>query len=227
MTVKANNKDWKAMLSCVKTYTDEATVTVGGGKAKVLEMDLAKNHLIYGEIDCEGEAVFSINLEKFMKGLSAVGDDPEIEVGDGYLTIYGKSAKVKVPLIVRESTAKWPEKFQNPSASCEIDPSILDPVVSYGVYCSQAIAKFSIADTKMRVEIGVAPDVSEVESMSTAVGNATSTFGLDLIETIVKHVKSFPTVKVEGFNDNWPMIFSWKNDGTGNFKVLIAPRIEE
>lgn len=227
MTVKASNKDWKAMLSCVKTYTDEATVTVGGGKAKVLEMDLAKNHLIYGEIDCEGEAVFSVTLEKFMKGLSAVGDNPEIEVGDGYLTIYGQSAKVKVPLIVRESNAKWSEKFQNPSASCEIDPSILEPVISYGMYCHQAIAKFSIADTKMRVEIGTAPDVSEVESLSTAVGNATSVFSLEYIETLIKHVKSVSTLKVEGFADNFPMIFSWSNDGTGKFMVLIAPRVEE
>lgn len=227
MTIKANAKDWKALISCAKLYTDEATIRVADGKARILEADLPKNHMIYGEIACEGEGVFSVGLEKFQKALSAVGEDPVMEVGDGTMTIHGQSARVKVPLVYREVEMKWPEKFNNATASCDISPAILDPVISYGKFCDQAVVRFIIDDTKMKVEVGQEPNVSVIESTSTAVGSATSCFGLDFIEILVKHVKAYPTMTVEGFNDNFPMIFSWHNEDTGFFKVLIAPRIDE
>lgn len=227
MTIKAKAKDWKALVSCVRLYVDEATVRVSDGKAKILEADMPKNHMIYGEIACEGEGVFSVGLEKFQKALSAVGEDPDIEVGDGTMTIHGQSARVKVPLIYREVEMKWPDKFNNALASCDISPAVLDPVVSYGKFCDQAVVKFIIGDTKMKVEVGQEPNVSVIESTSTAVGSATSCFGLEFIELLVKHVKAYPVMTVEGFNDNFPMIFSWKNEDSGLFKVLIAPRIEE
>lgn len=226
MPIVATQKDWKSLLGCVKLYTDEATIRVADGKARILERDLAGSHLIYGEIACQGEGVLSVNIEKFQKALSAVGDNPEIEVGDGTMTIHGQSARVKVPLIFREIDTKWPDKFINATAYCDISPAILDPVVSYGRYCDQAVARFIISDTRMQVEIGEEPNVSVVESESTAVGEATSCFGLDFIEVLVKHVKAYPSMKVEGFKDDYPMIFSWENEDSGKFKVLIAPRIE-
>lgn len=227
-TIKTNSKDWKALLSSVKVYVDEATVRIGDGKAHVQAVSTTKENMFYGEIDCEGEGEFSVSLEKMLKALSAVGDNPEIELGDGMLTIYGQTTKVKVPLIVCDTAPNWPPKFITPSATCEIAPSVLDPVLSYGKYCNQSFVRIIIKDTKMKFEIGseYGQDTSEIESLNTAVGEATSTFGLDLIDTLIKHIKSCDTVTVGGYADNNPMSFAW-TDGTGKFKVLIAPRVED
>lgn len=227
-TIKANGKDWKALLGSAKVYVDEATIRVNDGKARILAVSTTRENMIYGEIDCEGEAEFSVVLEKMIKALSAVDGDAEIEVGDGVLTIYGQSSKIKVPLIVADTCPDWPEKFMTPTSYCDVPPSLLDPILSYGKYCNQSVVKISIADTKMRFEIynEYGQDTSEVESPNTAVGEVEATFSLTFIDTIIKHTKSCETVTIGGFADNTPMVVSWQ-EGTGKFRVLIAPRIED
>lgn len=228
MTIKANGKDWKALLESAKVYVDEATVKVGGGKARVMAVTTTKENMFFGEIDCEGEAEFSVSLEKMIKAMSAVGENPDIDMGDGVLIVYGQSAKVKVPLIVCDTCPNWPERFVKATAYCDISPSQLEPMLSYGKFCNQTFVRIFIGDTKMRMEIGseYGTDTSEIESLSTAVGESKSTFGLDLINTLIKHIKSCDAVTVGGFGDDVPMSFAWA-DGTGRFKVLIAPRLEE
>lgn len=228
MSIKTNVKDWKALLTSARVYVDEATVRVGDGKARIMAVSTTKENMFYGEIDCEGDAEFSVVLDKMIKALSAVGTDAEIEVGEGMLTIYGQNTKVKVPLIVCDVCPNWPERFKTPLAYCNIAPSVLEPVVSYGRFCNHTHVKIMIADTKMKMEIGseYSQETSEIESTETAVGEAKAIFGLDFIDTLIKHIKSCDTVTVGGFNDDEPMSFAW-TDGSGRFKVLIAPRLEE
>lgn len=227
-TIKIDSKDWKNLLASARVYSDEATVKVGEGKARIMLVSASKDNMFYGEVDCEGETEFSVDLDKMMKAMSAVGNDIEIEVGDGVLTVYGQSTKVKVPIIVANQCPNWPPKFLNPTAYCDIAPSLLEPVLSYGKFCNQSFVKFIIDDTKMRIEIGseYSQDVSEIICPNTAVGSATAVFSLDFIDTLFKHVKSCESVTVGGFENNVPMSFSWA-EGSGKFRVLIAPRVED
>ena len=158
-----NAQELLSLLSCAKLYLDEAIIRVGNGKAQILEVDPTHTQMMQGEIDCNSEpCLVPINLEKMIKALSAAGKDAKITVGDGILEIHGEHTRIKVPLITKEATFKWPAPFAgNPLAECELDPSLLAPMISYGQYTSSSVATFKIGDTRMRIEIGQIPDTSE------------------------------------------------------------------
>lgn len=228
MSIDINVSDWKAVIDCVKVYRSDATITIKDGKAKIMEVDDTKTNMVYAEIPCEGEATFSVDLEKFSRALVAAGKDSCLDVEDiedGYLRIEG-SAKVKVPLISKDGTVKWPEKFLKPIASCDMSPAQLDPVISYAQFCSQGVIRFVIGDTRMNIQVGEEPNMSEVTSLSTATGEAESGFSLPLIQTVIKLTKGLDAVTVGGFGTNMPMTFSWVN-GNASICVLVAPRIED
>lgn len=228
MSIDINVSDWKAVLDSVKAYRSDATITIADGKAKIMEVDDTKTNMIYAEIPCEGEGTFSVDLEKFSKALSAAGKDSALDldnIEEGFLRIEG-TARVKFPLITKEGAVKWPEKFLKSIASCDMSPAQLDPVLSYAQFCSQGVIKFVIGDTRMNIQIGEEPNLSEITSLSTATGESSSTFSLSLIQTIIKLTKGLDAVTVGGFGDNMPMTFSWLN-GSASVCVLVAPRIED
>lgn len=225
MSIEVNVSDWKGMLDCAKMYMTEATIHIGDKKAWILEIDDTKTNLVFVEIACDGEADFTVNLEKFGRALIASGADPVIDVEEGYLRIEG-TARVKVPLVVKENKVRWPDKFKESIASCDIAPSQLDPVLSYGQFCNQSVVRFTLGDTRMNIQVGTGADMSEITSLSTAVGESMSVFSLPLIQSIMKLTKGLESVTVHGFGNNMPMIFTWAT-GTGVYRILIAPFIDE
>ena len=227
MSITINVADWKPMLDCAKAYISEAVIRVGGGHATIMEVDDTKTNMIHIAVDCEGEGEFAVDLEKFSKALAAAGQDPILDIEEGYLRIEG-TAKVKVPIIIKESNIKWPEKFydKEKKAECNIAPSQMDPVLSYGQFCNQALVRFVIGDTRMIVKVGEEPDMSEITSLSTATGESEVVFSLPMIQAVIKVAKGVDAVTVKGFGNNFPMVFSWVN-GTGNYNILIAPHIDE
>ena len=227
MDLKVDAGDLTTLLSCAKLYLDEATIRVANGKATIMEVDPTHTQMMCGSIDCQSEdCEIPVNLEKLIKALSAAGQGAVIELDDGFIRIHGAHTRIKIPLIYRDVNFKWPAKFSGqPIAECDLPPSILAPVISYGQYTSSAAAKFTIGDTRMTIEIGQEPDVSEIVCPNTAVGESTVTVDLTYLDTIIKHVKNLPTVKVCGYGDNVPIQFMW-TAGTGVFKVMVAPRIE-
>ena len=226
--IKVNTQDLFSLLSYAKIYTDEATLRIGNGKAEILEVDGTHTQMINGSIACDSDACeIPINLEKTIKAISAVGKDAILSIDEDALTVQGAHSKIKIPLMVREANFKWPPKFDGEAkAYCEIPPSLLAPMLSYGEYTSSGKAAFIIGDTKMRIEIGETPDISELESPNTAVGDCKVTIDLTYLNTLIKNIKGVPSVTVCGYADNNPLLFKWA-DGTGEFRVLIAPRIED
>lgn len=213
------------MLDCAKAYRSDATIRIADGKARIMEVDDTKTNMFYTEVECQGEGEFSVDIEKFSKALTAAGKDPVVDIEEGFLTIEG-SAKVKVPLLAREVNVNWPDKFTTPSAECDLSPSQIDPVLSYAQYCNQAIVRFILGDTRMKVQVGVEPDMAEFTSLSTAVGESDAIFSMALIQTIVKLAKGMDAITVGGFGKNKPMLFSWAVDN-GICKVLVAPYIDQ
>ena len=225
MSIEVNVPGWKGMLDCAKAYRSDATIRIADGKARIMEVDDTKTNLFYTEVECQGEGVLSVDIEKFSKALTAAGRDPVIDIDEGFVTIEG-SAKVKVPLISRESNVNWPDKFKTPIAECDLSPSQIDPVLSYAQFCNQAIVRFTLGDTRMKVQVGVEPDMAEFTSLSTATGESDAVFSMGLIQTIVKLAKGTDAINVGGFGKNVPMIFSWNVDN-GICKVLVAPYIDQ
>lgn len=226
--IKIDSKDLMDLLSCAKLYNDEAKLTFADNSLTITDVDVTHVQMYDLSTVCEASepCVIAVPLEKMIKALSATGDNIDIVIEDGILTIRGDFAKVKVPLIGGEQTFKWPQKFTQPIASCDIAPSLLAPLVSYGKFTNASVAKFSIHDTRMTILIGELPDLSEVQSPNTATGESTSMFSLEYIDTLLKHVKSVPTLTVSGFGDKFPMIFQWETERS-KFKVCIAPWTEE
>lgn len=228
MSIDINVSDWKAVMDSVKAYRSDATITIADGKARIMEVDDTKTNMIYAEIPCEGEGTFSVDLEKFSKALSAAGKDSALDldnIEEGFLRIEG-TARIKFPLINKDGTVKWPEKFMKSIAACDMSPAQLDPVLSYAQFCSQGVIRFVIGDTRMNIQIGEEPNLSEITSLSTATGESESGFSLPLIQTIIKLTKGLEAVTVEGFGNDMPMTFSWVN-GNAAVRVLVAPRIED
>lgn len=226
--IKVNVQELTGLLSCAKLYMNEATLRIADGYAQVTEVDATHVQMISGKIECDCEPCnIPVNLEKLIKAISAAGKDAVMELDNDRIILHGEHARIKVPLIYRDVNFKWPPKFDaDPVAECEISPSLLSPVISYGVYTNSSFARFSIKDTRMTVEIGTESDVSEVISPSTAVGESTVNIDLAYLDALIKYVKNVPSIKVCGFGSDTPLMFKW-NDGTGVYRVVIAPRIED
>lgn len=226
--LNVNVSDLSGLLSCAKIYMDEATLRVGNGYVQVVEVDPTHTQMIDGKVECNSDPCeIPVNLEKLIKAISAAGKDTVMELSDGMLILHGEHTKIKVPLIYRDAVFRWPARFDGePVAQCDIAPSLLASVISYGMYTNSAFAKFSIKDTRMTVEIGTESDTSEIVSPFTATGESTVNIDLAYLDALIKFVKSVPVVTVCGFGDSVPLMFKW-TDGTGSYRVVIAPRIME
>lgn len=226
--IDVNIQDLSALLSCAKMYMDEATIKISNGYAEIVEVDPTHTQMLHGRVKCDSEPCeISVGLEKIIKAISAAGKDCTLELTDSQLILHGAHSRIKVPLIIRDSKFKWPAKFTGePVATCDISPSLLAPSLSYGIYTNSVAARFKIADTRMTIEMGQAPDITELQSPSTAVGECAVNIDLAYLDTLIKYVKAVPTITVCGYGDNVPLMFRW-TDGTGEYKVLVAPRIEE
>ena len=227
--IKVNMQDLSNLLSCAKLYMDEATIRIGNGFAEVLEVDATHTQMLHGKIICDCEPCeIPVNLEKLIKAISAAGkDNATMEFQDGILTIRGAHSRIKVPTIYKESNFKWPAAFGDDApATGQISPSLLAPMLSYGLYTNSGAAKFSIRDSKLTVEIGKSPDISEITSPDPATGESVVNIDLAYLDMLIKYVKGVPTVTVCAYGDDKPILFKWA-EGTGDFRVLIAPRIED
>lgn len=226
--MKINTKDWTTFLSTAKVYMSEANIVIKDNTARITGIDLTHTNMIDAVIPCESEinTTIPVSLEKMVKALSAIGSDAEIELTDGYMVLHGEHSKIKVPLLAVESKFTWPPKFAGePPANCDIDPSLLVPLVSYGQYISAGICNISIADTRMTITVGQVPETSEIQSPCTAVGEAASTMDLAYVELLMKNIKS-DSVNIGGFGRDMPMLFTW-TAGQGRYKVIVAPRVED
>lgn len=226
--IHANVKDWTPFLACAKAYTEEANIMIENNTARIVCIDTTHTCMVNAVIPCESDqnTVLPVKLEKFGKALSAAGDS-DIEVSEGYITLHGCHAKVKVPLLSVEQKFNWPPKFSGePSAYCDIDPSLLAPIVSYGQYVSAVIADVKISDTRMVVTVGQVPETSEIQSPSTAVGEGHSTLDVTYVDALMKLIKGTPEVTIGIFQNDAPVLFKWTM-GEGQYKVIVAPRIED
>lgn len=227
--ISVNTKDWVTFLSTAKSYMAEANIIVKDNTARITGVDLTHTNMIDAAIPCEydGELTIPVSLDRMVKALSTIGQEADIELTDGYMVLHGEHSKIKIPLLAEvNSRFSWPAKFAGEApAQCEIDTSLLMPFVSYGQYTNAGIFHVDISDTKMTITIGEMPETSEVQSPNTAVGEAHSTMDLAYIELLLKNIKG-GNVSVCGFGNNVPMLFSW-TAGEGQYKVLVAPRIED
>lgn len=227
--MKINTSDWITFVGNAKNYLDEANIVLTEGKAEIVGIDLTHTNMIQAVLncDCDVEGTIPISTEKMLKALGAVGPEAELEVKDGYVILYGQHTKIKVPLLAFESNFKWPPTFsKEPAAYCDIDPSLLAPMVSYGQYAKMGIAKVAIQDTRMVITVGEHPETSEIQAPNTAVGNSTSILDLQYIELLMKILKGTDNVTVCGYADGNPILFKW-TAGNGEYKVLMAPRVED
>lgn len=227
--MKVDTKDWITFLSTAKSYMSEANIVIKDNMARIVGVDMTHTNMLAAAIPCEyeGETIIPVSLEKMVKALSAVGQDADMELTDGYLTLHGEHSKIKVPLLADvESKFRWPDKFAEAGpAQCDIDVSLLVPLISYGQYIGAGQARVVIADTRMNIIVGEVPETSEIQSPDTAVGESDCKLGLSYIELLLKNIKG-GVLHVSGYGNNMPVLFSW-SAGEGQYKVLMAPWIEE
>lgn len=228
--VKIGSKDLTDILMCAKLCMDEITFYFGDDNVQAMDVDPTHVQMFHGiaQCECSEKCVISVPVEKMVKALAAAGNgEIELEIDESFVKIHGEHTRVKVPLIDRDSRFKWPEKLNTPIATCEIEPSILAPALSYGTFTAASRVQIAIGDTKMKMNImsDTADDI-EIESSHTAVGDSTSCLSISYLDTLIKHVKSVPTIQVGAFGDDHPVQISWATD-KARFKVLIAPWIEK
>lgn len=228
--VKIGSKDLTDILMCVKLCMDETTLYFGDDNVQVMDVDPTHVQMFHAiaQCECSEKCVISVSVEKMVKALAAAGNgEIELEIDESFVKIHGEHTRVRVPLIDRESRFKWPEKMNTTVATCEIEPSILAPALSYGTFTSASGVQIAIGDTKMKINVmsDTADDI-EIESSHTAVGDSTSCLSISYLDTLIKHVKSVPTIEIGAFGDDHPVQIAWATD-KARFKVIIAPWIEE
>lgn len=226
-TLTGKRNDWNKMLSVVSGYTKEARIEVDDNKAVVLAVDPAKVAIVKANIECEGDAEpFTINVEQCLKALNAAGgDDVVFDFNDvGNLTIIG-NARVKMPLEADLGEIRDINRamFDEVSAQGKIDPTNVEPCVSYGMWNKESIVSIVVADNRFKVCVG--EDRHTAEVYGEGEGNAASKYPLDYFETMIKQAKgSEVTIKIP--NNDYPMLAEWSS-GTGEFSLVIAPRVEQ
>lgn len=225
LTVKRN--DWMKMLSIMSAYTDKAKIEVADNKATTLAIDPAKVAIIKAKVDCTGECEpFSIGIEQCIKALNAAGgDDVTLDFSNaGDLVIIG-NARVRMPLEADLGDINDINRsiFDEIAAEGTIDPASVESCVSYGVWNKESVVAISISDGKMKIRVGQDRHTAEVEMTGT--GEASSMYPLEYFETMIKQSKgSEITVKLP--NNDFPMLVEWES-GTGEYSLVIAPRIEQ
>lgn len=227
--ISANKSDWVRMLTTITAFQKEVRIVVDNGKAICLTVDPAKVAIVKAAIECQGECdPFTVNGEQFLKALNAAGNDPIIEFDDNMsqMTLRG-TAKVKVPLLVDMGEIKDinREMFNECEGKGKFTPASVEPIIGYGMYTKEQVVVFNIKDNKMQIVVGTGSNLASFDDFE-GTGQASSIYPLDYFSTTVKQMSGAENVDVSLPRDSYPVLMEWQI-GTGDYSVVIAPRIEE
>ena len=231
--LKAEMNDWVAMLGIVGAMAQEITIVTDGERAKCLAVDPAHVLFVKASIACEGtEPTFTVSAEQMLKAIVAAGGKEQtVELNEekGSIRITG-NAKVNLPML--EYGTENPLKditqmsmYQEKGASSTFKSSMLEPLISYGIYQKEVSVVFSIADGSLNVTIGEGHKSSEV-NCGPAEGESTVKCSLDYFSTISKQSKN-EDITLSMFGDAKPMVFSWNAGSTAEIYTVLAPWIED
>ena len=226
--IGVNITDFKNLLNLAGAFSAEATFKIKDDRMDLSVLDTAHVAMAKGAITITGEPEvdeFTVDVEKMLKALAVTGDNVQMNIADGLLTLTGDKSKVKVSLINPEFSNLKDPKFEV-KATGSIQPSRLKTAFAYGTLSKADHIVITVNDGKLFFETGEYPNVATIEGDEDGYGTATAGFMLDYIQSIVDlATKAKSLLKVGLGGTDYPAKFSWTGE-TAVYSVLLAPRIE-
>jgi hypothetical protein len=224
-----NTNDMKNLLNTALAFSKETTFYIKDDTLYLRMLDTAHVAMVIASAPLTSTPdnidMFTVNVEQMQKALGIVGDDVEIEIKDGLVSIKGSKSKVKLPLIVTDS---HPPKVPDIEvvANAFINPADLKNTLNYAIYNKCDHFYINIEDGHMVIQTGDYPSVAEIDGTEDGVGTAKAGYPIEYMASIVDLAgKCKSQLEVCLMGDDFPAIFKW-NGETAQYSVLLAPRIE-